>query len=186
MKVLIVIISIAAMAMGISAQTARSSAEPAGLKIVRVELQRIKAKGPTMRAVPSTDPTSQSQAKADRMRDVDNNPALHRLSKDAEIAPVSGSAPMGSSGTGTPTTFVASILVENIGIKTVTAVYWEYLLFESGGKEPVKRYAVHSKRTVPPGEQAELTKEVTPKGQEHQARIFRIEYADGSFWGQPK
>lgn len=81
---------------------------------------------------------------------------------------------------------MASIVVKNIGTRTVTAVYWEYLLFETGGKEPIKRYRVQSKKIIAPGEQAELTKEVNPKGKEQQARITRIEYADGSFWQSPQ
>jgi hypothetical protein len=68
--------------------------------------------------------------------------------------------------------------------ETVTAVQWEYLLFEAGATEPIKRYHVQSKRTNLPTEQLELTKEVTPRGHEQQARLLRIEYADGTFWQQ--
>jgi len=74
--------------------------------------------------------------------------------------------------------------VKNIGTKPVTAVHWEYLLFEKGGTEPIKRYRVQTKKLIAPGEQAELTREVTPKGQEQQARLTRIEYQDGTFWLQ--
>ena len=81
---------------------------------------------------------------------------------------------------------VASVVVKNIGSKTVTTVDWEYMLFEKDATDPIKRYRVRSKKTVPPGEQAELTKEVTPKGQEQQARLTRIEYSDGTFWQAPK
>jgi hypothetical protein len=178
----LMIISIVGFAVGASAQSASGPREPAGIQIVRVELQRTKSKAPQMRAMPATDPASQAQEKADRLRDVDSNPALHRLSKDAEVAPTTSGADFGNLPAGTPIIFIASILVKNIGTKTVTAVNWEYLQFEIGGKEPVKRYRVQSKRVIEPGEQAELTKEVDPKGKEHQAMITRIEYADGSFW----
>ena len=181
----VLLVAMALGSLGVSAQTANPSTEPAGLKIMRVELQRTGAKGPTMRAVPRTDPTSQQQARTDRIDDADSdrNPALHRLSRNAEVAPkTSRGDPLGNLPSNAPPIFVASIVVKNIGKKTVTAVHWEYLLFETGAQEPVKRYRVQSKNTIPPGEQAELTKEVSPKGQEQQARITRIEYADGTFW----
>jgi archaellum component FlaG (FlaF/FlaG flagellin family) len=116
------------------------------------------------------------------MRDVDSNPALHRLSQNAEIAPTTGSDPFGNLPAGSHRIFIVSLLVKNIGTKTITVVNWEYLQFEVNGKEPVKRYRVQSKRIIPPGELAEFTKEVEPKGKEHQALVTRIEYADGSFW----
>lgn len=167
-----------------SGQTSTSSNE-AGLKIMRVELQRTTAKSPTLRAVASTDPASQAQARADRAATSDNNPALHRMSQNAEVAPkTSKQDPLGNLPSPNPVIYVASIVVKNIGTKTVTAVEWEYLLFEAGGTEPIKRYHVQSKRLIPPGEQAELTKEVTPKGKEQQARLTRIQYADSTSWHQ--
>jgi hypothetical protein len=169
-----------------SGQTGGGKTDPAGLQIVRVELQRTKVRGPTVRAVPATDPGAQAQAKDDRSRSVDNNPALHRLSKDAEVAPLSGSGSFGNATTSNTIVFVASIVVKNIGTKAVRAVNWDYLMFEPGGKEPVKTFHVRSKRTIAPGEQAELMKEVQPKGQEHQAVIVRIEYEDGRFWQAKK
>jgi len=180
-----------------SAQTATPSTEPAGLKIMRVVLQRTRIKGPTMRAVPSTYPTDQAQARTDRMQDSDSDrdPALHRMSQNAEVAPKNAPQidsagnvkpqrkdPAANLPAGSSLVFVASIVVKNIGSKTVTAVDWEYMLFEKDAIEPIKRYRVRSKKTIPPGEQAELTKEVTPKGQEQQARLIRIEYADSTFW----
>jgi len=176
--------AIAAAAITVSAQTA-TPADVAGLKIVRVELQRTAVKGPSLRAVAGTDPASQAQAKADRASTSDNNPALHRLSQNAEIAPkTSTSDPLGNMSSPTPIIFVASVLVKNIGERTVTAVNWEYLLFEAGATAPIKRYHVQTKRIILPNEQVELTKEVTPKGHEQQARLLRIEYSDGTFWEQ--
>jgi hypothetical protein len=139
-----------------------------------------------LRAIQSTDPGSQAAAKADRAATADNNPALHRLSQNAEIAPkTSASDPLGGNlPAPAPVIFTATVLVKNIGTKPVTAVNWEYLLFEKDATEPIKRYRVQTKKLIPPGEQAQLTKEVTPKGQEQQARITRIEYSDGTFWQQ--
>lgn len=183
-SLLFAITAIAVIGIAASAQTPAST-EVAGLKIVRVELQRAAVKGPSLRAVASTDPASQAQARADRAATSDNNPALHRLSQNAEIAPkTSSSDPLGQMPATSPVVFVASVLVKNIGEKTVTAVQWEYLLFEAGATEPVKRYRVQSKRVIAPNEQVELTKEVTPKGHEQQVRLLRIEYADGTFWQQ--
>lgn len=170
------------MTVGASAQTANAPVELSGVRILRVELQRGKSRAPQTKSAPSTYPSSQSPRKSDEPLEMGTHPAMQRVSKDAEIAANKGSDPIGDLLAGTSTVFVASILVRNTGTKTVTAVYWEYLLFETGGKEPVKRYRVQSKRVIPPGEQAELTKEVKPKGNEHQALISRIEYADGSVW----
>lgn len=179
------LMSIVTIAVGASAQTANTPVETAGIRILRVELQRTKSRAPQMKSLPSTYPTSQSQQKGNEPLDMGTHPAMQRVGKDAEIAGTTGSDPFGNLPAGSFAVFVASIVVKNIGTKTVTAVHWEYLLFETDGKEPVKRYSVQSKRVIPPGEQAELTKEVKPKGKEHQALITRIEYADGSFW-QPK
>ena len=185
MKSLILMITaITATVITASAQTTTANGV-AGLKIVRVELQRTAVKGPSLRAVAGTDPTSQTQAKADRSANTDSTPALHRLSQNAEIAPRTSKAdPLGNMPSPNPIVFVASVLVKNIGEKTVTAVQWEYLLFEAGATEPVKRYRVQTKLIILPNEQIQLTKEVTPKGHEQQARLLRIEYADGTFWQQ--
>lgn len=176
---------------GLSALTAGAQAvttsDDAGLKIMRVELQRTVLKGPTLRAVASTNPEAQAQAKADRSADsnTDSTPALHRMSQNAEIAPkTSKQEPLGNMPSSDPIIFVAAVLVKNIGTKTVTAVQWEYLLFEKGVTEPIKRYRVETRKTILPGDQAELTKEVTPKGKEQQARLTRIQYSDGTFWNQ--
>ena len=197
----LLLMSIVAIALGgtsrVPAQTATPSSEPAGLKIMRVELQRTIIKGPSVRAIASTYPTDQVQANTDRRQDSDSDrsPALHRMGQNAEVAPKNTSQidssgkpkstrndPAASVPSGASVVYVASIVVKNIGSKIVTTVEWEYMLFEKDATEPIKRYRVRSKKTVPPGEQAELTKEVTPKGQEQQARLTRIEYADGTFW----
>jgi hypothetical protein len=185
MKYLVfMIMAMAAAAITASAQTVTSN-DVAGLKIMRVELQRTAAKGPSLRAVAGTDPASQAQAKADRASTSDNNPALHRMSQNAEIAPkTSSSDPLGNMPSSAPIVFVAAVLVKNIGERTVTAVQWEYLLFEAGATEPAKRYRVLTKRIILPNEQFELIKEVTPRGHEQQARLLRIEYSDGTFWQQ--
>jgi hypothetical protein len=185
MKLLLTLFAIVFATVVVSAQTPNAT-EVAGLKIMRVELQHSVVKGPELRAVQATDPASQANAKADRAASSDNNPALHRLSQNAEIAPkTSTSDPLGAN-TPAPKSviFTATVLVKNIGTKPVTAVNWEYLLFEKDATEPIKRYRVQTKKLIPPGEQAQLTKEVTPKGQEQQAKITRIEYADGTFWQQ--
>lgn len=201
----LLLMSIVAIALGgtirVPAQTATPSTEPAGLKIMRVELQRTIIKGPSVRAIASTYPTDQAQANTDRRQDSDSDssPALHRMSQNAEVAPKNTSQidssgkpksarndPAGSVPSGSSIVFVAAVVVKNIGSKTVTTVDWEYLLFEKDATDPIKRYQVRNKKTIPPGEQAELTKEVTPKGQEQQARLTRIEYSDGTFWQAPK
>ena len=178
---LLMITIVIAAAIAVSPQTPSNP----GLKIMRVELQRTAAKGPSLRAVAGTDPASQAQAKADRAATSDNNPALHRMSQNAEIAPKTSSPdPLGNMPSSAPIVFVASVLVKNIGERTITSVQWEYLLFEAGATEPVKRYRVQTKRIILPNEQVELLKEVTPKGREQQARLLRIEYSDGTFWQQ--
>jgi len=109
------ITAIAATAITVSDQTA-SSNNVAGLKIVRVELQRPAVKGPSLRAVADTDPASQAQAKVDRASTSDNNPALHRLSQNAEIAPKTTSSDrLGNMPSPNTIVFVASVPVKNIG-----------------------------------------------------------------------
>jgi len=185
MKLVTLLFAIIFSAIVVSAQTEKAT-EAAGLKIIRVELQHSVVKGPELRAVQATDPGSQAAAKADRTSTSDNNPALHRLSQNAEIAPkTTSSDPLGGSlPAPNAVIFTATVLVKNIGTKPVTSVQWEYLLFEKDATEPIKRYRVQTKKLIPPGEEAQLTKEVTPKGQEQQARITRIEYADGTIWQQ--
>lgn len=188
MKLVLMLLTIVSAAIGVSAQTdkAEKATEAAGLKIVRVELQHSVVKGPELRAVQATDRASQSAAAADRNARVDDHPALERMGPNADIAPkTTKSDPYGGSMPAPNSViFTATVLVKNIGTKPVTAVQWEYLLFEKDATEPIKRYRVQTKKLIPPGEQFQLTKEVTPKGQEQQARITRIEYADGTFWQQ--
>jgi hypothetical protein len=179
------LLSIVTMAVGASAQTANAPVGTAGILILRVELQRTKSRAPQTKSAPRTYSSSQSQKNADEPLEMGTHPAMQRPSKDADILANRGSDPFGDLQSGSSSVFVASIVVKNIGAKTVTAVRWEYLLFEAGGREPIRRYRVQSKRVIPPGQQAELTKEVKPKGNEHQALITRVEYADGSVW-QPK
>lgn len=198
MKTFAILAFTISMAISVSGQAPTPSTEEAGLKIMRVDLQRTVVKGPTVRAVAPTDPAYQRNAKTDRMEDSDSDsaPALHRLGQNAEVAPknvqvdangnprASRSDVTSSAPTGALIVYVGSVVVKNIGTKTVTAVHWEYLLFEKNAKEPIKRYNVQSKKVIAPGEQAELTKEVAPKGKEYQARLVRIDYSDGSFWEQ--
>jgi hypothetical protein len=185
MKLVLMLLAVALPVTFVSAQTPKAS-EAAGLKIIRVELQHSVVKGPSLRAVDNTDPASLAAARADRAATSDNNPALHRLSQNAEIAPKSSTSDPLGANVPAPNAiiFTASVLVKNIGTKPVTAVNWEYLLFEKDATEPIKRYKVQTKKLIGPGEEAQLIKEVTPKGQEQQARITRIEYADGTFWQQ--
>lgn len=185
MKFATMLFAIVLPAIAVSAQTPNTT-DLAGLKIMRVELQHSVVKGPELRAVQATDKASQAEARADRNSKVDDLPALERMGGNADIAPkTTKSDPLGGS-TPAPNViiFTATVLVKNIGTKPVTAVNWEYLLFEKDATEPIKRYRVQTKKLIAPGEQAQLTKEVTPKGQEQQARITRIEYADGTFWQQ--
>jgi len=188
MKLILILFAIVSAAIAVSAQTekAEKATEAAGLKIIRVELQHSVVKGPELRAVQATDKASQVTAAADRNAKVDDHPALDRMGGNADIAPkTTKSDPLGGSmPAANAIIFTATVLVKNIGTKPVTAVSWEYLLFEKDATEPIKRYRVQTKKLIPPGEQAQLTKEVTPKGQEQQARITRIEYADGTFWQQ--
>src|SRR5262249_14378600 len=111
MRVLMLILIVVA-AMIVSAQSPPPS-DVAGLKIIRVELQHRPVKGPTLRAVASTDPGSQSQARNDRGQDSnsDSRPALHRISQNAEIAPnTSKQDPLGNMASPTPVIFIASIV----------------------------------------------------------------------------
>src|ERR1700752_979094 len=140
--------------------------EEAGLKIIRISLQRTAVKGPSTRAVAPTDPAFQKDSKKDRAADSDTDsaPALHRLSKDAELATkntqiddkgnprASRSDVVSSGSTNAAIVYFASVVVKNTGTKTVTAVNWEYLLFEDKGSEPVKRYQVRNKKVIAPGE----------------------------------
>jgi hypothetical protein len=176
---LLVIGSMAGTAAFAQSPTAPDTSE---IKLVKVGLQRVPDRGPVSRAVPRTDPGSQQrQRTAQQQSDPDRNPSLHRLSQNAEVA--SEYNPNGPDGpTSPPMKFVASIVVKNLSKKTINSVSWEYLLFETGGVTPVKRYQVRTKVVIPPAEVAELTKDVQPKGNEHQAAVTRIEYSDGSFW----
>jgi hypothetical protein len=185
MKLVLLLFAIVLSPFVVSAQTEKTT-ETAGLKIIRVELQHSVVKGPELRAVQATDKASQSTAAADRNSKVDDLPALERMGPNADIAPkTTKTDPLGGSMPAPNVIiFTATVLVKNIGTKAVTAVNWEYLLFEKDATEPIKRYRVQTKKLIPPGDQAQLTKEVTPKGQEQQAKITRIEYADGTFWQQ--
>lgn len=167
------------------AQTADKPAPSPEIQFLKVGVQRVAVPGPKSRAVARVDPTSLQRRRAQNQSDPDRSPALHRLSKDAEVASEYNPTGGYDGFEPVPTKFVASVVVKNISKKTIQAISWEYLLFEPGKATPVKRYQARNKVEIVPNGIAELTKDVQIKGKEHQAAIVRIEYADGTFWQRP-
>ncbi len=104
------------------------------------------------------------------------------------------SRPMESEPEGPTARFVYRVTVKNTGTKTITALTWDYLFFDSEGVEQVGQHTFRQRVKIAPGKSVELIghsssppTRVVDAGKTHQedVSIRLIEYADGSFWQRP-
>lgn len=78
-----------------------------------------------------------------------------------------------------------SALFHNTGTKTVESVTWEYILYRDAAKTDLARvYTIRNRTKILPGESLRLKKAVysMTTSPYKNARIVRIEYADGTIW----
>jgi hypothetical protein len=78
-----------------------------------------------------------------------------------------------------------SALFRNRGAKAIRSVAWEYVVFEDAEQTKVRHvYRILSKRMLHPGGSARLWKEGyhLDDSPYREARVTRIEYADGTTW----
>lgn len=102
---------------------------------------------------------------------------------------------------GAPSTwFVYRVTVKNTGTKTIKAIHWDYLFFDSEKNEPVGQHTFRQLAKIRPGKSVELTgRSATPPtrvvnaaktdhpraGLSEEISIRLIEYEDGSAWQRP-
>ena len=82
-----------------------------------------------------------------------------------------------------------SALFRNTGTKRVTFVSWEYVIYKDSEPTKVERvYKFRSKAPLRPGESARLSKQGfdIQYRRRVEARVVRVEYADGSVWQRGK
>lgn len=78
-----------------------------------------------------------------------------------------------------------SALFRNTGGKPIKSVSWEYIIFkDSGEREILEVYSIHSDVMILPGESVRLKKEgYHLRNSSHvKVRATRIKYADGTMW----
>ena len=84
----------------------------------------------------------------------------------------------------------ARLTLRNAGAKAVKSVAWDVVFAEPDGSKETKRYPVHLKQRITPGETQTLVKEIHIKPEEstrhlggaRTVQLTRVEYADGSVW----
>lgn len=94
--------------------------------------------------------------------------------------------------------FLYKLTVKNTGPKTIKAIDWDYVFFDSDSESEVGRQQFTSDERIPPGKSKELTvftnrppsrtisvyalDKNERKGLAGQVVLMRLEYADGSVW----
>jgi hypothetical protein len=77
----------------------------------------------------------------------------------------------------------------NVGMKAVKAVTWEYVVYEDSDPGKTARvYKFRSKTLLRPGESVRLSKQGLSirHGRHVEARVAKVEYADGVIWQRTK
>lgn len=78
-----------------------------------------------------------------------------------------------------------SALFRNTGTKTIKRVSWQYIGYEDVARTKIWfAYTSRNKTTILPGDEVRLNKlgSYTGRARAVEAKIFRIEYADGTIW----
>ena len=101
---------------------------------------------------------------------------------------------------GPSTWFVYRVTLKNTGTKTIKAIHWDYLFFDSEKSEPLGQHTFRQLAKIRPGKSVELTgrsaspptrvvnasKSDQPRaGLSEEISIRVIEYEDGSTWQRP-
>jgi hypothetical protein len=82
-----------------------------------------------------------------------------------------------------------SAVFRNVGAKDVKSVTWEYVVYEdSDAARGARVYKFRSKAPLRPGASARLSKQGLDiwHGRRVEARVTRVEYADGTVWQRVK
>ncbi len=86
--------------------------------------------------------------------------------------------------------YESSVLLQNSGAKTITAVEWEHVFFADKDKQSeVRRFRFRKEEKIEPGEQKFVAQRLNsnrhsslPPQPRQGVVIDRIEYSDGTFW----
>lgn len=96
--------------------------------------------------------------------------------------------------------FVYRVTVKNTGTKTVTAIHWDYLFFDSDKGEQIGQHSFRQPVKIRPGKSMELigrsafpptrvldaARAQQPRAEmSEEISIRRIDYEDGSSWQRP-
>ena len=150
---------------------------------------------------------------ADPFRSNDEQAELQRVQKDNSIRNstrvregntpqpvVRNTKPMPTESDGPQVWFVYRVTVKNSGTKTITALEWDYLFFDSEKAERVGQHSFRHRIKIRTGKSTELigqsnkppssvidaTKAKNGDAQlSEEVIIRRIEYEDGSVWQRP-
>lgn len=150
---------------------------------------------------------------ADPFRSNDEQAELQRAQKDnavrnavrvkegnTPLPTTRSSRPLEGEPEGPSVRFVYRVTVKNTGTKTITAIAWEYLFFDSDKVEQVGQHSFRQQVKIRPGKSIELigrsafpptrvldaAKAQQPRPElSEEVSIRQIQYEDGSVWQRP-
>lgn len=192
MKVPGLLLCIFLLCVDVSAQTPTSGPEPPDLTVIKKNWRK-EFHNPALTA----DPFRSNDEQAELQRAQKDNAVRNavRVREGGTPLPTNRvSRPVESDPEGPSTRFVYRVTVKNTGTKTITALTWDYLFFDSEKVEQVGQHTFRQRVKIPPGKSIELTgQSASPptrvvdaaKTQHEEVSIRLIEYADGSVWQKP-
>ena len=134
---------------------------------------------------PKTDPTSVQERAANTTRSLADSVSLSKTDEVFELPH------LGSTESIFEPQYQVAVALKNTGTKAIRAVDWTFLLVDPVNSAQIKRYDIHSKQQIAPGESKVLLKDVSPptgrssdpKNRANQkVIILRVEYVDGTTW----
>lgn len=192
MKVPGLLVCIFLLCVDVSAQTPATQQGPPDLTVIKKNWRK-EIHNPALTA----DPFRSNDEQAELQRAQKDNAVRNavRVREGGTPLPTTrGSRPMESDPEGPSARFVYRVTVKNTGTKTITALTWDYLFFDSEKVEQVGQHTFRQRVKIAPGKSIELighsssppTRVVdAAKTQHEEVSIRLIEYADGSFWQRP-
>lgn len=183
----------------VSGQSSESQLEPPDLTVVKKSWRK-EIHHPAL----TSDPFQSNDEQAELQRAQKDNNVRNAVRVREGGTPIQvnrASKPMETESQGPSTRFVYRATIKNAGTKTIIAVTWDYVFFDSEKMELLGHHSFRQPVKIRPGKSVELTgqsaspptrvvhasKAQQPQGGvSEEVFIRRIEYEDGSFWQRPQ
>jgi hypothetical protein len=176
----------------VSAQSSASELEPPDLKVIKKNWRK-EIHHPALTA----DPFRSNDEQAELQRAQKDNAVRNavRVREGGTPLPTTRtSRPMESESEGPSAKFVYRVTIKNTGTKTITALTWDYLFFDSDKVEQLGQHSFRQRVKLRPGKSVELIgQSASPptrvvdvaKIPSEEVSIRLIQYEDGSAWQRP-